>query len=366
MDDNNTKKVYDTCIGTIEIPGNYHKNEVNATATLLPWVKEKLQRISTHAPADIDVIEDALAAAGHVWHGLPAIEGSEDKDVLQLQGDPSAQPVWAELARTCLTLIKLEHQSLREQPFREVDLFRPVKAYGWVALQFIKECGLRRIYQRWAYSADATRIPEDGYIFQSYRGGNIYNPHLCEDDCCLAADVFSPLGSLYMNTSLTEITWLACHAADRELYLSKEALLTPRQRNRIRAFIGDPDLPVSDDFGSIGLYLLTPSPATMDLNKRTLGEAAVMKELVPNQQSVRFCPPAKGWSMVAEIDPLKEGIMARQGDDTNPYPKTEESTLRAWVQAVSQDMSTSGIPLRNVDFHRARRLREVLRVQEQS
>ena len=53
---------------------------------------------------------------GHVWHGLPAIEGSEDKDVLQLQG-PQCAAWWVELARTCLTLIKLEHQSLTGTAF---------------------------------------------------------------------------------------------------------------------------------------------------------------------------------------------------------------------------------------------------------
>lgn len=69
--------IYRTLIGDIEVPEPFDFMHVQATATLKQWVVDALDNISANAQADIILLTNSLAAAGHIFHNLPEIQESE-------------------------------------------------------------------------------------------------------------------------------------------------------------------------------------------------------------------------------------------------------------------------------------------------
>jgi hypothetical protein len=155
-----------------------------------------------------------------------------------------------------------------------------------------------------------------------------------------------------------ELAWLALHEADRDLYRAKEALLTEKRRNRIRAFIGDVDFPCGNDFGPVGTFLLSPSPATLGIDKRWYGQLYDMA-YTHIGCPVRIRPTEKGYESIITDLPLM--IKVRRyisgAYTTTIIPRQDE--IMEWVirRKIEQGNRAGGYPS---DSDRIKKMKMVL------
>lgn len=317
--------IYHTLIGDIEVPEPFDFLHVQATATLKRWVVDAINNISANAQADIILLTNSLAAAGHIFHNLPEIQGKRTNSMLPPSLRAFDTAVTQSVEAECLALLLAENgnpqlpQSISDESvlLRRSTVLKQFLYFVLVSAMLIDNArtpmtAARRLFISCLHEVEPlvprSSIPPvlkmDGWGLVTAMGF----PYPAKSRQAEVGDIpafwlfnWGVSGNdpyTYVPPDVLELVWIACHAADREMYLRKEACLSEGMRNRIRSVIGDGSLPVSEKIGAVALFRMRPNPATLGLPRHVWKDAI---QTALNYPSLSLSRPAWHWAVAQQL-----------------------------------------------------------------
>lgn len=379
--------IYETFIGTIEVPEPFDIKNVTATFQPKDWFKKAASRISSHAPYDLKLVENAMSVAGHLYYAWTTKDRPVDFDWPSFRpGSDLYNMVYAGRL-----FIELELKTLTSPPnYLELVIGRGIRC-KYLMLYFLEKCLISATMSKLSNDTGSDlrtrieRLPIEDRVFVALQQGPGATPIVCSNIMYtyrammgldwkpwitrapnVTEDIVCPAVFALENTSAVpgeamnscELSWLALHEADRDLYRAKEALLTEKRRNRIRAFIGDVDFPCGNDFGPVGTFLLSPSPATLGIDKRWYGQMYDMA-WTHTDCPIRIRPTKKGYDSIITDLPLMTKVRRYMGGHYTTTIIPSQDEIMEWVirRKIEQGNHTGIYPS---DSDRIKKMKKVL------